>query len=231
MTDTPTADSPEAAAAAAGLLALADEAWTAILATTPLYATALGDRRFLDALTPNGADAEASQSRQFHDLIDRVRAIDTDRLAPADRVTHAALLDELDHRVGLVDSGTFRWAVDPLDGPQVEFLNVASYQPLLTEEDGEALLARWAAMGPWIDRHVEGLRAAAAGEGIVAPRALVDSVADELDDLLGTPDGDWTLASPAAEAPTSWPSSARDVFAAGVAAAIRDSIRPAFERQ
>src|SRR5262245_3378408 len=208
MTDTPTADSPEAAAAAAGLLALADEAWTAILATTPLYATALGDRRFLDALTPNGADAEASQSRQFHDLIDRVRAIDTDRLAPADRVTHAALLDELDHRVGLVDSGTFRWAVDPLDGPQVEVLNVASYQPLVSEEDGEALLARWAAMGPWIDRHVEGLRAGAA-DGIVAPRALVDSVVDELDDLLATADDQWTLASPATAAPASWPASAR----------------------
>src|SRR5262245_50632860 len=107
MTDTPTADSPDAAAAAASLLALADEAWTAILATTPLYATALGDRRFLDALTPNGPDAQANQSRQLHELIGRVRAIDADRLAPRDRVTHASLLDELDHRIGLVDSGTF----------------------------------------------------------------------------------------------------------------------------
>ena len=52
-------------------------------------------------------------------------------------------------------------------------------------------------MGPWIDRHVDGLRTAAA-EDLIAPVALVDSVVDELDDLLALDDVDWPLAAPAA---------------------------------
>ena len=43
-------------------------------------------------------------------------------------------------------------------------------------------------MGPWIDRHVAGAARRAAAEGLIAPRALVDSVVDELDDLLARPD-------------------------------------------
>jgi uncharacterized protein (DUF885 family) len=212
------------------LAALADEAWTVALEAGPLNATQLGDRRFLAELSPNDEGAPERLAGRYRGLLDEVRALPGDALGDADRVTRAALVDDLGHRLGLVASGLDRWAVDPLDGPQVTLLNVASYQPLDTPDDGAAALERWRAMGPWIDRHVGGLRVAAA-EGLVAPAALVDRVADELDDLLALDDGDWPLAAPARVERPDWPPEARASFADGLLAAIRDGIRPAFERQ
>jgi len=176
MTDSP------AAAATADLLSLADEVWTGLMTAQPIYATAIGDRRFLDGLPPNDAGAIDRERRRLSEQLDRTRDIAPDGLTPADRVTRDALVDTLAFELGVVESGVARWAVDPLDGPQVTFLNIPSIQPLSTVKDGEALLARWREMGPWIDRHVAGLRAAAR-DGLVAPRALVDSVVSELDDL------------------------------------------------
>ena len=224
MTDTLASD-PHLA-----LLDIADEAWTGSMATSPLYATAIGDRRFLEALSPNGEGATERETERLRDLVQRVRAIPAGRLDRADRVTRSALLDDLRHRLGLVESGVDRWAVDPLDGPQVDFLNVASYQPLATEADGRAAVERWRAMGPWIDRHVERLRASAAA-GLVAPRALVDSVVDELDDLLAQPDETWPLSEPARVERPDWSATARSRFREDIEAAVRDTIRPAFERQ
>jgi uncharacterized protein (DUF885 family) len=226
MTDTthPTSTAADA------LVALADEAWTATLEVAPLYATAIGDRRFLTALKPNDEAVTERETRRFEGLLARTEALPDDELAPADRVTRAALVDHLRYEVGLVGSGLARWTVDPLDGPQVELLNVASYQPIGTEGDGRAAVERWRAMGPWIDRHVDGLRASSR-DGLVAPRALVDSVIDELDGLLGTPIDSWPLLDPARADRPGWPGGARDEFAGDILAAVRDAIQPAFERQ
>jgi uncharacterized protein (DUF885 family) len=224
MTDTLASD-PRLA-----LLDIADEAWTGSMAASPLYATSIGDRRFLEILAPNDDGAEEREAGRLRDLVERVRAIPADRLDRPDRVTRSALVDDLGHRLGLVESGVDRWSVDPLDGPQVDLLNVASYQPLATEADGRAAVERWRAMGPWIDRHVERLRASAAA-GVVAPRALVDSVADELDDLLAQPDEAWPLFAPSLAERPGWSAGARAEFGGDIAAAIRDAIRPAFERQ
>ncbi|HEX5015204.1 MAG TPA: DUF885 domain-containing protein [Candidatus Limnocylindrales bacterium] len=216
--------------AAADLVALGDEAWTATMAAWPLYATALGDRRYLETLPPNEAGASDRLAEGHRRLLERVEAISPDDLSEPDRVTRSALVDELAQRLGLIESGLNRWMVDPLDGAQVQFLNVASYQPLTTEAEGASAVERWRAMGPWIDRQTVGMRAAIA-DGLVAPRALVESVLDELDDLLDRPDETWPLFSPASADRAGWSAAALSRFRDGVATAIRDGIRPAFARQ
>ncbi|MFL5769993.1 MAG: DUF885 domain-containing protein [Chloroflexota bacterium] len=218
------------AEAAVRLLHVADAYWTAQMADHPLYATAIGDRRYLTALGPNDLEALGRSESRLRTFVAKVEEIPDQALAAPDRITRAALLDELRYELALVGSGTAAWAVDPLDGPQVELLNVASYQPLATPQDGAAAVARWREMGPWIDRHVERLRSTAR-EGLVAPRSLVDSVVDELDDLLATADEAWPLyALPTADRPR-WSALERMRFSNELADAIRDGIRPAFERQ
>ena len=224
MTDSPATD------AATDLQALADEVWTGLMASQPLYATAIGNHRHLADLPPNDAAALDREARRLAGQLERAGALPADGLAPADRVTRDALLDLLAYELGVVESGIAAWSVDPLDGPQVQFLNVPSYQPVASPEQREALVARWREMGPWIDRHVAGLREAAP-DGLVAPRALVDSVVDELDHLLATPDETWTLAAPARAERPGWSDTDQQRFATAIGAAIRDGIRPAFERQ
>lgn len=215
--------------AAARLADLAVDAWDGHMAAQPEYATALGDRRFDGQLRPNGVDALERDGERIDALRRRASTIDPRQLSADDRVTHAALLDFLGAEHDLATSGMEAWAVDPLDGPQVQFLNIPSFQPVASEADGAALVARWREMGPWVDRRIETTRSALA-RGLGAPQALVGSVVAELDDLLGRPVASWPLLDPVRNAPADWPAPTRDRYASDVEAAVVEKFRPALER-
>jgi uncharacterized protein (DUF885 family) len=84
-------------------------------------------------------------------------------------------------------------------------------------------------MGPWIDRHVANVLASL-DAGLVSPKAPIQRVVDELDDLLGRPMIAWPLLEPAiADRPT-WSSAERARFAASLEGAVAGLVRPAFGR-
>ena len=214
---------------AAGLASLSAEGWDSQMAAHPIYATALGDRRFDDRLRANGPGALATDATRLDAFLTRATAIEAEGLSAADRVTRSALVDFLRSELDLVESGVDAWMVDPLDGPQVAFLNVPSFQPVRTIAEGDALVARWQAIGPWIDRLVVTTREAMT-RGTAAPQALVRNVVAELDDLLARPADDWPLVDPARDDHPDWPAGRHDSFAAAVRSAVADGIRPAFAR-
>ena len=96
MTTTPTTEASNC------LTALADEAWAATMVAQPLYATAIGDRRFLETLPPNGPGAIDGLAAQYRDMLGRAEAIPAGDLSDGDRVTRSALIDDLAHRLGVV---------------------------------------------------------------------------------------------------------------------------------
>lgn len=213
----------------ARLASLAVAAWDSQMAAHPVYATSLGDRRFDDRLRPNEPGAAAADEGRLGDLLAAADQIDPEALAVDDQVTLAALRDFLRAELDLVVAGIDAWGVDPLDGPQVTYFNVPSFQPIRTLEEGDSLVARWRGIGPWIDRLTETTRAAL-GRGVSAPDANVRNVIAELDDLLARPAEDWPLVDPARNAPPDWPAERRSAFADAVTAAVVDGVRPAFVR-
>src|SRR5258705_891931 len=138
--------------AAARLASLSAEAWDSQMAAHPVYATALGDRRFDDRLRANGPGALDDDRARLSGLLARAKKIDPTGLADEDRITHAALVDFLGYELEFVAAGLDAWSVDPLEGPQVAYLNVPSFQPIRSIGDGAAPVARWADVGPGIDR-------------------------------------------------------------------------------
>ncbi len=232
MTDPTVPDEPAADPAVdpvVRLATLATEAWDSQMAAHPLYATSLGDRRFDDRLRANGPGAIENDVARLRALRDRATAIDAAALPAGDRVTHAALLDFLTAELDLAAAGLDAWSVDPLDGPQVTYLNVPSFQPVRTVAEGEALVARWRDIGPWVDRLTETTRDALT-QGTVAPDANVRSVIAELDDLLAADVEGWPLNDPADAAPEDWPEAVRQAFAKDIRTAVASGIRPAFSR-
>ncbi|HEX2756558.1 MAG TPA: DUF885 domain-containing protein [Candidatus Limnocylindrales bacterium] len=211
------------------LASLAAEAWDSQMAAHPVLATALGDRRFDDRLRKNGPGAGAADAARLSGLSHRAAAIDPATLSADDQVTHSALVDFLGFELDLAEAGLAAWSVDPLDGPQVAFFNVPSFQPVRTLADGEALVARWRAIGPWIDR-LTGTTRDALARGIAAPRALVRNVVGELDDLLARPVDDWPLVDPSREDHPGWTPDQRRAQADAIRDAVADGIRPAFAR-
>ncbi len=211
------------------LAALAAHAWDQQMEAHPVFATALGDRRFDDRLRPNGPGAGEAHAERLDALARRTAAIDPVGLSAADRVTRDALADFLAAELDIVDAGLDAWSVDPLDGPQVDFLNIPSFQPVRDLAEARALVERWRAMGPWIDNLVATSREALA-RGIGAPAANVRGVVAELDDLLARPDEEWPLEEPARDLPDSLAADEQDTIARDIADAVAGGIRPAFVR-
>jgi uncharacterized protein (DUF885 family) len=203
--------------------------WDSQMAAHPVYATALGDRRFDDRLRDNGPGALAADAARLTEWLRRAEAIEPASLPAGERVTHSASLDFLRFELDLIEAGLDAWAVDPLDGPQVTYLNVPSFQPVRTAAEGEALVARWREIGPWIDRLTATTRDSL-GRGVAAPQALVRSVLAELDDLLARPVEEWPLVDPARADHPDWTAEQQAVHADAVRAAVVDGIRPAFVR-
>jgi uncharacterized protein (DUF885 family) len=219
----------EVEAAGAALAALAAEAWDRAAEASPINATSLGDRRFDDRMPDNAPGAADRHRATLAALQTRLAAIDPATLSDADRITRAALADVLGHERDLVDSGLAEWEVNPLDGPQVLFLNIASFQPVRTREEGDRLLRRWREMGPWVDRQIASSRAALA-DGIGAPAAAIRPVIAEIDALLARPIQHLPLLDPGRSLPADWSPADAQRFLSELADSVRESTLPAFAR-
>ncbi len=224
-----THDPRPASASSTALTALAAEYWEAVAADEPLFATSIGDRRFDDRLKDQRPEARAAWAAQLDGLAAREASLDDAGLDAADRVTRSALRESIRGDLSHVRTGIDDWTVDPLEGPQVEFENVESYQPIATPAHGTAMVARWRAMGPYVDAEIANLRRALA-DGRVAVRTPVVRTLAELDETAGTPDDALGLLAPARADHPDWSPADLAAFRDGLAAAVREVIRPAFGR-
>ncbi|MEO8246387.1 MAG: DUF885 domain-containing protein [Chloroflexota bacterium] len=212
---------------AAELARLADEFWETELAADPLWATNVGRREFDHLLPPlTDADQQALAGR-LQTQQRAVAAVPTAGLGDDDRVTHAALLAAIEATLAFVRADVRSHTVDPMGGPQVEFLNIPDYQSAETVEQGRAMAERWRAMGPWVELLTQRQRASLE-EGRPPVRILVEKVIDELDGLLAERDESWPLLSPTAVDHADWPDDELHRFTDALESAVRDGIRPAF---
>ncbi|HET7031030.1 MAG TPA: DUF885 domain-containing protein [Candidatus Limnocylindrales bacterium] len=229
MTDDPASPTSPTGHAARDLATLAERFWDGEMAAEPLAATALGDRRFDDRLRPNGPGARDAALERLRSVLDDAQAIPAADLGPRDRTTLDELITVAGAELDAIGTGIQEWMVDPLDGPQVIFQNVPSFQPIRTASEARALLARWEEMGPWIDRLTASSREAL-GDGVGAPAALARSVVDEIDELLARPVAEWPLSAPAGELPADIPAPERQRLSDAILAAVADGVRPALDR-
>jgi len=148
---------------------LADEFWDASLQADPVQGTAYGEHRYGDRLPDITVEGRAALGRRFADL--RARALAT--AAPDDHeaaLTRVALIEALDGELATLAADAVAHTVDAMSGPQAMFMDIPSYQPLRSEEDGAAMLGRWRAMGPWIDELVVQLRRGRRPHSWTSPR-------------------------------------------------------------
>ena len=208
---------------------LAAEYWDRRMEADPIEATEIGDRRFDDRMPDATPVAHAREVTRLRELRTRVATLEDRRLAAGDRVTRGLLLGEIDADLARAECHLDEWAVDPRDGPQVAFQQLAEMQTVTTPAQGRAMVARWQKMGPTLDEEIANLRRGLAA-GKVATRDAVTPVLAQLDQLLAKPDAQWVLRAPAAAPHADWSAADRRDLAAGLDAAIARSIRPAFER-
>ena len=207
---------------------LADDYWDAVLAADPVQGTAIGDHRYGDRLSDISEAGQAEAAARF----ERIRAAVGSLPIPDDpeeRLTLACLVQAVDDRLAGLSADMRSFTVDAMHGPQTLFLDIPSLQPLRDPAEGEQMLGRWWAMGPWVDQQVTELRRGLA-DGRSPVAGSVQRVIAQLDNLLARPLEDWPLLDPLQAPHDAWPDDTWRAFEVGLADAARDGLRPAFVR-
>jgi uncharacterized protein (DUF885 family) len=213
---------------AAGLDALAEELWDAVAFAEPTQATAIGEHRYGDRLSDISPAGRAALTRRFEEIQAALATLPRETDGEA-ALTHAAMEQAVSARLTLLAADARSFTVDAMSGPQSSFLDIPSYQPLRNVADGETMLARWWAMGPWVDQQIAQLRRGA-GKGRVPVAGSVRRVIAQLDELLARPLEDWPLLAPLRAEHASWSDGAWRAFEVALSGAVRDGLRPAFVR-
>jgi uncharacterized protein (DUF885 family) len=211
------------------LAELADEYWQAFLEFSPISATSIGDRRFDGRLDDPSPEASGAQRRRLAAFGERAKAIDPIALEGADPVTRSALIEQIASDIAALETGLEEWAVDPIEGPQVEALDLEAIQSVSTPDDARAMVSRWRALGPWFDQHAANLRRGLAA-GRVAVRTPVERAVEQIDGILARPDAELPLLNPLGVEHPDWSDAERNAFEEGLRSAVRDIVRPALAR-
>jgi len=217
------------------LRTLADAYWAARLDNDPIEATLLGYPGYAARMPDESTEGRARSESRLRDLHARLmaelpvpafEAVASD----ADRVTRGLLQGELERDLAFVGCRLEEWSVDPRDGPQVSYLDLAGLQSVKTQADGGALLARWRHMPETLHQKIDNLRRGLAA-GKTSARSEVERVVRQLDELLARPVPEWPLVAPADRATGGdWTPVAAAAFRRDLVAVVTDGIRPAFAR-
>ena len=213
----------------AALEQLAADYWDAFLQRNPIQGTVLGDHRYDDRLNDITPAGRAAAERRLDELAERLANLDTSALTDEEAISVSALRHGIGAELTFLEADELAYTVSPMNGPQVEFLSLSALQPLRDAGDADAMLARWRAMGPWIDDLIANHRRGQA-DGNFPIAILVERVVSELDELLARHVADMPLLEPLRRSdpplqPAEW-----DRFATELEAAVRDVVRPAFMR-
>jgi len=211
------------------LAAVVKDYWDVMLEADPLYATVLGNRRFDDRLGDITPEGRRRLDEQTEAISRRCRAISEKPLSEADKLTRTILLVDAQRHLEHSSCGLDDWTVDPLDGPQVQFQNIESTQPVRTPAEGRAMVKRWLAIGRFVDDHISNLNRGAR-EGKLPVKILVEKCIEEIEDLLAKQDTDLSFLRPLAQERAGWKEADVREFRSDLTAATKGTVKPAFAR-
>lgn len=232
----PAEPSPLAAQAVTGvsdarLRAVLADHWEAMLRRDPVTATTLGDHRYDHLLPARDAASLAAQRRERDALLAAARAVPAAELTPADRVTHALLVEELAAQQAGDVCAHEQWGIGAGGGSVLSALSyVVEAHHVQSPDDAARLLSRLGQGKGRIADTIANLRAGLASGRVASAETLRRAVA-QLDAALATPPETWQLATPkwtTAPAPDPWPPGRRAELAAELRELVRRELRPAF---
>lgn len=207
------------------LRSLAADYWETVMASSPMFATLLGDHRFDDRIEDLSVEAEEALSATWTGMLDRLDAIDETALDDGDRVTRSLLWGELEtglerHRLRLIEM-----ASDQMDGVHAGWLTAMSQVQAPDATSAGMLVERHRQIGTMLDQAVERFRAGL-DAGRSPARIVIDRSLNQLDGYLASDLS--TDPFVAVAGPEDW--DGEGAWRDELEAVARDVIRPAFAR-
>lgn len=218
-----------AAAGSEALAKLCDSYWQGQLEASPTWATQLGDKRYDDRLDDNTPAGIAKDQKRLEGVLAASKAIDPGPLSEKDRLTRTALMSSVQRQLDQISCHSEDWVVDPLGGPQVQFMSLADYTRIDTPGDAAAYAKRVTAMGQYLDNHVANLKSGLS-RGRTATHDAVQKTIDQLDRLDKSAIESLAVFKPALAERKEWSAADRESFAKSLQVAIQTSLRPGLIR-
>lgn len=207
------------------LRGIADDYWEAKLETSPLFAAFLGDHRYDDRADDLSAEAAQLLRSRWQEFRDRAQAIPADELAEAALVTRELLVHELDDAIRSIDMRVIELASDQMQGAHADLLVIAGQLRAAEPEHAPLAVARISALATYLDQAAQRYR-----EGLVAGRTPaqinVQRSLNQVTKYLESPIDADPFVNIAG--PDGWDGT--EAWRAELAAAVRDQLRPAFDR-
>ena len=207
---------------------LIDAEWEFRMREDPLFATDCGDHRF-DHLLPSVSVAdEERRLDRLRSFLAELHAIDTQALAPDDRLNAALFERELADRIADAEFHTYLTPVSKQDGFHIMFPELPTLMPLVTLADCEAYVARLEGFKTYAEGHIDLMRAGIAA-GITQPRIALEGIETSVLAHIVTDPAESVLYQPVTALPSSIGSPNRAHIREATARAIRTSVVPGYQ--
>jgi len=203
------------------------ERWEYTLRTSPLFASAIGDKRWndkLDDFSQKAIDNDLEQSRKF---LVRFAVIDTTGFPEQEALNKTLMVRDLHMALDGARIKSWEMPVSQFGGVHIDLPQLVSILSFQSVKDYDDYISRMKQMPRYFDENVIQMRKGMA-EGLMPPRILLEKVVEQANGIATkTPDAS-PFAQPFDKFPDSISAADQKRLREQGLAAIRDSVIPAY---
>lgn len=209
---------------------LSERFWDMQMKRSPERATQVGDPRYNDRLEDVSEAADADWAHALARLLGEIEAVPVESASEKHRLAHGLLRRAV--RDELTKLGIWRrfLALDPLSGPHIEFPLLLTAQPLKTEKEFDAYIARLRAFPRQIDQHIANFRKGLE-RGISQPKHILKKTLPQMEQHIVTNAEQSEFYEPVSrDAFEKLPAATQQRLRKDIAAAIEQDVVPAYRK-
>jgi uncharacterized protein (DUF885 family) len=206
---------------------LGDEYWAFSLAAEPTTASLRGIHDYDTELEDLCRQTEDEHIATLDGFASAAEAIDPTTLTAGEQVSREVLMFEASTRADDLRSRMAEFAVDPFNGIQVVYQQLAGQIPIAEPEHAEAAIEKWSKMGVLIDQAIGRLRQGVARER-TPPVVGAEKALAQVEAYLASPvESDAFVRLPP---PPAWDDGQVAAWRDRLSSVVATVVRPAFER-
>jgi uncharacterized protein (DUF885 family) len=208
---------------------LLDEHWQYTMRTNPEYASVLGDKRYNDKLTDFSEKAVYADIEAQRQFLARFKALDVAGFPEQEALNHSLMVRQLEISLAGVRFKDWEMPVSQFGGIHIQAPQLVSVLSFETVKDYDDYIARLKQLPTAFEQTVEMMRKGMA-DRLMPPRILLEQVARQSAKIADATPEENPFFEPAKKIPGTFPDADKARLREQMLAAIRDGIRPAYQR-